>query len=136
MKQGIQVELENEELRINGCYFLSIAQLASGCFDFKEFDLVRHWGFCKEHGYINRENEIVDGAAIYKYFSGKPCKLIKTGIPPKTASYIVRNQKPGYTHYTAVIDGKTWDPLPPLRTSAKSYRIASYRIFETSVDGC
>jgi len=136
MKQGIQSTLKNDELRINGCYFISIAQLATGCRELKERDLVLAWGVCKKLSYINRDLEIVDGAAVYKYFSGKPCRLVKTSGPPKTASYIVRNEKTGYTHYTAVIDGMNWDPLPPLRAASKTYHIASYRIFETSVDGC
>jgi len=41
--------------------------------------------------------------------------------PPAGGTYIIRNRKPGYAHFTAMIQGELFDPLPPDRPAAKSY---------------
>lgn len=130
MRQGIQLELKDQEIKEYGCYALCIIQWAeletSQTFDDK--DVKRIIGDAKQKSIIGPECFVKNPPALFNLAAQKDLKTqcLKTTSPVPTC--ICCNKKPMYTHFTLWHDGKTWDPLPPGRPSAKAYKPDSWRV--------
>jgi hypothetical protein len=131
MRQGIQRDLKDAEVNEYGCYALCIIQWAE-IETYKTFSETEVLGIIKKaraSGLIGSECFVINPPALFNLAAGKNLKTqcVKTTVPGKPTS-ICCNKKPMYTHFTLWTDGKTWDPLPPNRSSAKAYKPDSWRV--------
>ncbi len=132
MRQGIQAELEDAELREYGCYFLCLLALGEKTrgAEYTGTEIIQEKNFARVQGWLGPECYVNDPGAVLRRagrLAYRP-EVTKEPEPPAGGDYIVCNKKTMYTHFTAVIGGEPWDPLPPLRRAAKGYRPASYRV--------
>jgi len=131
VRQGIQLELKDLDVNEYGCYALCIIQWAEIDHDlnFSDADVLKIINTARESGIIGPECFVKVPQSLYNLACGKKIKsqCVKTGSPGKPTS-ICCNKKPMYTHFTLWTDGKTWDPLPPNRSSAKAYKPDSWRV--------
>jgi hypothetical protein len=133
MRQGIQSELNDAEVREYGCYALCLIAWAEheAKKTLSDADVLEAVDAARKRGWLGPECYVANGAALYNYvrgereYAGVTARLSK---PPDEDTYIICNKKPMYTHFTAVLDGVLWDPLPPYRPAAAAYKPASYRI--------
>ncbi len=132
MRQGIQAELPDTEIREYGCYFLCLLAITEkmAMTDLTDDEVMVACRRAREAGWLGPECFVNDPGAIIHY-AGRSIdtpKVLKEMRPPHEGNYIICNKKPMYTHFTAVLEGKPWDPLPPDRPGAKGYHPDSYRV--------
>jgi hypothetical protein len=142
MRQGIQSQLRDAEVNEYGCYALCLIAWAEH--DMKQIlsnnaiiDIIND---ARLAGFIGKECFVNEPVKLYNLVYGKPFySAVKkqNNLPEDNLypSYVVCNKKPMYTHFTAVLNGTPWDPLPPDRPSARSYTPDSYRILYHDLRG-
>lgn len=148
MKQGIQLELDNEFIRKYGCYYLCLLEWASRLredeegepVDYQEDFIMDFAQMCQTSGWLDSDYYARDPAKIFNKLMGR--KVFRdfqiigktaSSLPPDVPAYLICNKLPGgtLTHFTlrwGGEDGFTWDPLPPDRPTAAQYRVHSYRV--------
>jgi hypothetical protein len=131
--EGCQKDMIHGDVEENGCYFLSIARLVElqEGKDFSAKDITVYWNAARLKGLVNQNFEITNAAGVYNLFAGekKYKDVIKSAGKPSCKDYIIRLEKPNFTHYVLSSSGDIWDSLPPDRPAAKTYKPAGYRVF-------
>jgi hypothetical protein len=135
MRQGIQKELDDGEVREYGCYALCIIACAEqdAAKKLSDREILDIINTARAKRWIGDECYVLDGAKLFNYVRGDTAykSVVKRVSPPaaREKTYIVCNKKPMYTHFTAVLNDKPWDPLPPGRPGVAAYKPAGYRCF-------
>jgi hypothetical protein len=135
MRQGIQKELNDMEVREYGCYALCIIACAehTAAKNLSDREILDIINTARMERWIGTECYVLEGAKLFNYVYGSLAykSVIKSMSPPaaREKTYIVCNKKPMYTHFTAVLNDRPWDPLPPGRPGAAAYKPAGYRYF-------
>ena len=146
MRQGIQTNFPNEELREAGCHYFVLM---------KYLEIKHGKIFNDEKLTLYFENLLEAGVMGYdpkdnKRGIGDKCNVLNAPAmlnmvldknvyseyrrnimnrPDNTLFCIQRLVKPDYTHFLLDVYGiGTYDPLDPLRPAASTYRVDSYRI--------
>ncbi|MDR2602679.1 MAG: hypothetical protein LBC53_09590 [Spirochaetaceae bacterium] len=130
MKQGIQESFKDTNLKLYGCYFISLCEWAcrdSGK-DCTEADVNGWFSTAKSEKWCEADCTILKAHSIYNLVYGKNIysSFKKSSLPEDKC--IICNAKPQYTHFTLKYGSEVWDPLNPNRPAAKTYKIDSYRV--------
>ena len=135
MRQGIQANFSESDVKEYGCFFLSILRLAEEFSkkDFSEDEVLDFYKQAKGKKYISDQCHIEKSVELLNLAAGKVIvsNMLKMDSTdqPQTNLYIICQKKPMYAHFIAYVNGALWDPLDPNRPSAKNYKTASYRVF-------
>lgn len=133
MKPGVQDTLSGQ-LKINGCYFLCLCQLAKD--NMSNSMIEDMYGRCVRNKWLRDDCFVKDAGTIYNYIADiQKYSGVRVTKEPKSWPCIrcntktLRNGKQA-KHFTLQLSADpkdVWDPLPPDRPTNTGYSIDSYR---------
>ena len=134
LRQGIQTGFKNNEMRVWGCYFFTLVQMA--CLrrriTYSDDGLIELFNHCKQVGWIGNNSFINNAVAIVNYCLGEnTIRDITRGqeIPDAAEHIIVHMQKPTVQHF-AICNTKgeiTWDSWTP-SAAGQNFPVLNYRV--------
>jgi hypothetical protein len=136
MKQGIQTDFPEPNIKEYGCYFLDIlrfVELETGM-DFSVDAIINIYKSAVSEKILKKDCFILKPLELYKQVGGKEQykELATAKFPPHklfTDTYIICQKKPMYTHFVLSHKDVIWDSLDPNRPGAIGYKPDSYRVF-------
>jgi len=151
MKQGLQTNFKNKDLREYGCYFFTLCAWVYLAFGkkFTDDDIIAAYEYCLKQGWVftgidkngNKQVCLIQNPVqVFNYLSGKPDyfkEIYHSDFVPITKRFPVffkRNAPNGYDHFALgqFINGKVeiiFDPWTPSALD-RGLKIYNYRAFK------
>ena len=132
MRQGIQTNFKQPDLRTYGCHFfvlMKYLEVIHGI-EFTDEKLSGIFEAAIEAGLMDRKCNVLDAVRLLNYVIDEErySRYIRDLKEPPEGICVIRLVKPGYTHFLLRFNGEIWDPLTPDRPAALTYTIDSYRV--------
>lgn len=131
LQEGLQSKFIEPSLQKYGCYYFCLLKWAEslGAIFRDDAAILRTFERHLQNGWVEQDCFVVAPTQILNdiQFDNTFTQVCRMGIEPKEKNYLVYWKKPGYGHFTLMMDGVNWDPLDPNRPGKSDYKIDSYR---------
>lgn len=132
MKQGIQCDFKDQNIKKYGCYLLCLFELAER-FTKQVFTVEMITNLKNTllfQGLINENCFVKYPDKVLSWITGNRYDFKRGGRDDREEGVILELTKPNFQHFVVLNHNNDyWDPLPPDRAGAAGYSPASTRLF-------